>query len=258
MPVPDSLVTGVRIHSSVDTFLPSGTASVPTSSRRMCGGAASASAELIAASSARRTSVTSRDSVRDPRQQHPALDQPQHRPVEQLPPRVPGLGDPGSDERGHLGLGVGELPVPQQVPDLPSRARRGSAAGPRTASPHVHFCTPSCSATYRITTSGTCTGPESVRNVPSIRTVPHWTDQPSLLCRPAGSAPPPARPRPGRRTAPAPPASDPPRTGHTGPPARQTTTHATRPVTVGEQPATTCRYAQIEADSSPPQPQHPR
>ena len=63
IPVPDSLVTGVRIHSSTDTFLPSGTVSVATSSPRMCGGAASASAELIAASSARRTSATSRDSV---------------------------------------------------------------------------------------------------------------------------------------------------------------------------------------------------
>lgn len=27
---------------------------------------------------------------------------------------------------------------------------------------------------YRITTSGTATGSESVTNVPSIRTVPHW------------------------------------------------------------------------------------
>ena len=36
---------------------------------------------------------------------------------------------------------------------------------------------------YRITTSGTATGSESVKNVPSIRAVPHWIDQPSRLCR---------------------------------------------------------------------------
>lgn len=63
MPVPDTLVTAVRIHSSTDTFLPSGTRSVATSSPRMYGGAASTSVLLIAASSTRRTSVTSRDSV---------------------------------------------------------------------------------------------------------------------------------------------------------------------------------------------------
>lgn len=62
-PVPDSLVTAVRIHSSTDTFLPSGTVSVATSSPRMCRGAASTNTLLIAVNPARRTSVTSRDTV---------------------------------------------------------------------------------------------------------------------------------------------------------------------------------------------------
>jgi hypothetical protein len=46
------------------------------------------------------------------------FDQPQHRPIEQLPPGVTRLADPGGDEVRRLGLGVTELPIPQQRPDL--------------------------------------------------------------------------------------------------------------------------------------------
>jgi len=66
IPVPDNFTTGVRIHSSVETLLPSGTASVASSSRRICTGAASATSSLSASSWILRVSVTSRDNVDSP------------------------------------------------------------------------------------------------------------------------------------------------------------------------------------------------
>jgi len=66
IPVPDSFTTGVRIHSSVEILLPSGTARVPSSSRRMCTGAAATISSLSASSWILRVSVTSRDNVDSP------------------------------------------------------------------------------------------------------------------------------------------------------------------------------------------------
>ena len=63
MPVPDTFATAVRIHSSGDTFLPSGTTRVSSSSRRISRGVCSTRWSLMAASCPARTLVTSGASV---------------------------------------------------------------------------------------------------------------------------------------------------------------------------------------------------
>jgi hypothetical protein len=181
MPLPDSLVTGVRIHSSVETFLPSGTASVPASSCRICAGAAPARAWLISSSPARRTSVTSRDNVVIPGSStRPSISHSTARS--------------NRSRRLSRVLATREATKAATSASAPGNSRYPSRSGISHAcsygvccrSPYsftdVQLPMPSCSATYRITTSGTLAGPESVRNVPSIRTVPHWIDQPSRLC----------------------------------------------------------------------------
>src|SRR5207302_10958230 len=85
-------------------------------------------------------------------------------------------------------------------------------------------------------------------NVRSLRSVPHWIDRPSGCAAAARLGPAPAPRRPGRRTSPAPRPSGPPRTDRTGTPAHPTSTHAARPVTVGDHLPVTRQYAQIEAD----------
>ncbi|WP_250291251.1 hypothetical protein [Frankia sp. CiP1_Cm_nod1] len=63
MPRPDTAVTVVRISSNVETYLPSGTRSSPTSSRRISTGVASRSTRWIRSCSTARTSATARAST---------------------------------------------------------------------------------------------------------------------------------------------------------------------------------------------------
>ena len=94
--------------------------------------------------------------------------------------------------------------------------------------------------------------------MPSIRTVPHWTYEPKLVVqatpglhlRQRGLVQEEEPLQLRRRWI----RHEPAIPGH----LLASTTHAARIVTVEEQSATTCRYAQIETDSCPPQPQHPR
>jgi hypothetical protein len=108
---------------------------------------------------------------------------------------------------------------------------------------------PGCQPSHRVTYPGDVDregGPRhrQIRNVPSIRTVPHCSDQPSRFSTPRRLRACAARPHPGRRTSPVPRASDPPQTGRTGLPARQIDTHAAQMVTVREHPVTTCQYVE--------------